>query len=126
MKILLITIILIITTLLHANNIDRKKLAYLVTDINIPFWEIMSRGIKQRAELLGYELKIYNAKNSAKRELELTIEIMKDKVSGIIVSPSNSSACVTILKLAKNADIPVVISDVGADSDEYVSYIFLK
>jgi len=123
MKIFLVALILPIIALLHANNIDKKKIAYLVTDMNIPFWEIMSRGIKQRADLLGYELKIYNAKNSAKRELKLTVEIIKDKVSGIIVSPSNSSACVTILKLAKNADIPVVISDVGADSDEYVSYI---
>jgi len=45
------------------------------------------------------------------------------RVAGIIVSPTNSSACVTILKLAKKAGIPIVISDIGTDGGEYVSYI---
>ena len=89
----------------------------------IPFWAIMGRGVKNRADILGYELEIYNAQNSTKLELELTVKAIKESVSGIIVSPSTSSACVTILKLAKGANIPVVISDIGADSGEYISYI---
>lgn len=100
-----------------------KKLAYIVSDIRIPFWEIMSRGIKDSSEALGYELEIYSAENNAKHELENTVKALKNKVAGIIVSPSTSSACVTILKLAKRAGIPVVISDVGSDSGDYVSYI---
>ncbi len=101
----------------------QKKLAYLVSDQRIPFWDIMWRGIMQRAEKLGYEVTSYNAENSAKAELQFTVKAIKDNVSGIIVSPTNSSACVTILKLAKRAGIPVVISDIGTDGGEYVSYI---
>ncbi|MFA6191248.1 MAG: substrate-binding domain-containing protein [Sulfurimonas sp.] len=101
----------------------KKKIAYIVTDGKIPFWAIMGRGVQNGADSSGYELKIYSAENSAKKELELTVKAIKDEVSGIIVSPSTSSACVTILKLAKGANIPVVISDIGADSGEYVSYI---
>ena len=100
-----------------------KKLAYIVSDTRIPFWEIMGRGIKTSANTLGYELAIYSAKNNAKLELKNTVKALKEKVSGIIVSPTNSSACVTILKLAKKAGIPVVISDIGTDGGEYVSYI---
>jgi len=101
----------------------KKKLAYIVTDSRIPFWAIMGRGVKNRADFLGYDLEIYSAQNSAKHELELTVKAIKNRVSGIIISPSTSSACVTVLKLAKSSNIPVVISDVGADSGEYVSYI---
>ncbi len=101
----------------------KKKIAYIVTDGRIPFWAIMGRGVQRSADSLGYELDIYSAENSAKKELELTVKAIKDEVSGIIVSPSTSSACVTILKLAKGANIPVVISDIGTDSGEYVSYI---
>jgi len=101
----------------------KKELVYIVTDNRIPFWKIMGRGIKNSANSLGYSLKIYSADNSKKRELEITMQAIKDKVSGIIVSPTTSSSCVTILKLAKNAGIPVVVADVGADSGEYVSYI---
>ncbi len=64
-----------------------------------------------------------SANNNAKQELENTARAIRDKVDGIILSPTNSSAAVTILKLAKAAKIPVVISDIGADGGEYVSYI---
>ena len=101
----------------------KKKLVYLVSDIRIPFWNIMKKGIENTSSTLGYELEVYSANNNAKKELELTVKAIKNRVAGIIVSPTNSSACVTILKLAKSAGIPVVISDIGADSGEYVSYI---
>lgn len=102
---------------------NKKKIVYIVSDISIPFWNIMAKGIEKRATLLDYDFEILDAQNSAKKELENTVKAIKEKVTGIIVSPTNSSACVTILKLAKEANIPVVISDVGTDGGEYVSYI---
>lgn len=100
-----------------------KYLAYLVSDLRIPFWDIMKRGIASRANQLGYGLKVYSAENDAKRELEYAISATRGKVDGIILSPTNSSAAVTILKLAKSANIPVVIADIGTDGGEHVSYI---
>jgi ribose transport system substrate-binding protein len=116
-------LVISLISLLNAGEVSKKKLAYIVTDSRIPFWEIMGRGIKNGADSLGYDLDIYSADNSVKRELELTVKAIKNRVSGIIVSPSTSSTCVTILKLAKTANIPVVISDIGTDSGQYVSYI---
>lgn len=100
-----------------------KKLVYIVSDTRIPFWEIMARGVKNKANTLGYELVVYSPNNSAKRELEFTVKAINDNVSGIIVSPTTSSACVTILKLAKTKSIPVVILDIGTDGGEYVSFV---
>lgn len=100
-----------------------KKLAYIVSDMRIPFWAIMARGVERSAETMGYEVDIYSADNSRKKELEFTAKAIRENVAGIIVSPTTSLACVTILKLAKSANIPVVISDIGADRGEYVSYI---
>ena len=102
---------------------NKMKLAYIVSDSRIPFWAIMARGIENKANSLGYKLDIYSSNNSARQELESTVKALKDKVSGIIVSPTNSSACVTILKFAKKAGIPVVISDIGTDGGDYISYI---
>lgn len=102
---------------------DSKKIIYLNPDNNIPFWQIMGKGIKAGVEKYGYSFETYDSQNSAKKELELTVKAIQEKVSGIVVSPTNSSACVTILKLAQNANIPVVISDIGTDKGEYVSYI---
>ncbi len=100
-----------------------KKLAYIVSDTRIPFWTIMARGVRSGAEKLGYEVSIYDAQNNPKKELEFAAAAIRDNVAGIIVSPTTSSACATILKLSKNAGIPVVISDIGTDGGEYVSYI---
>lgn len=100
-----------------------KRLAYIVSDVRIPFWEIMSRGIKTQAQKLGYEIDIYTSENILKNEIKNSADAIKKRVDGIVLSPISSSSAVTILKLASKADIPVVISDIGADSDNYVSYI---
>jgi len=130
-KYLIMLLLFSILSFTHASSTNnaktnlhkQKKLAYIVSDIRIPFWKIMAKGIKNASDSLGYDFEIYDAQNSAKKELEVTIKAIQDNVSGIIVSPTNSSACVTILKLAQNAGIPVVVADIGADSGEYVSYI---
>jgi len=102
---------------------QERTLAYLVPDIRIPFWDIMARGIQQKATELGYELSVHSADNLARRELAATVAAIDSGVDGIILSPTQSSAAVTVLKLAEQAGIPVVISDIGAKSDNYVSYI---
>lgn len=117
----LIILFLINFSLLNAES--KKKIAYIVSDTSIPFWNIMSKGAKNSAETLNYELEIYNSSNNTKTELENTIKAINNKVAGIIISPNNSSSCATVLKLAKKANIPVIISDIGADSGEYISYI---
>lgn len=120
----LLTLFLLFSPLcIHAQDKATKTLAYIVSDLKIPFWSIMERGILSKAQELGYKIQTYSSENSAKKELESTIKAIRDKVDGIIISPTNSSACVTILHLAKNANIPVVIADIGTDAGEYVSYI---
>lgn len=104
-------------------NASEKKLIYIVSDIRIPFWEIMSKGIKNKSSNYDYDVEVYSSSNSAKIELENTVKAIRSKPDGLIVSPTNSSASVTILKFAKEANIPVVILDIGTDSGEYLSYI---
>lgn len=99
------------------------RIVYLVSDLQIPFWSILSRGVRSAAAERGYTVDVYSADNSARQELVGAGKAIADGVRGIILSPTNSSASVTILKLAKRAGIPVVIADIGTDGGEYVSYI---
>ncbi len=123
LKFLLFLLFILGFSILSANSLDKKKLAYIVSDTSIPFWDIMLRGAKNNAQNLNYEIEVYDSQNDAKTELENAIKVINNKVSGIIISPNNSSSCATILKLAKKANIPVVIADIGTDSGEYVSFI---
>lgn len=101
----------------------KNKLVYIVSDIRIPFWDIMARGIKNKAKEKGYEVEVLSADNIKKKEIENVAKAISLKARGLVISPINSSTAVTILRLAKNADIPVVISDIGTDGGEYVSFI---
>ena len=119
---LLILLILLLSSL-FSQNVPTKKLVYIVSDITIPFWEIMSKGIKEEASKVGYSIEVYSSNNSNKTEIENIVKSINNRVDGIVISPINSSNAVFLLKLAKDANIPVVISDIGTDSGEYLSYI---
>ncbi len=123
-KITVIVLYFSFFSFLNASNFSQnKKILYVVSDIRIPFWEIMSRGIVDTSSKLGYKTEVVSPHNDPKRELEIVVKGIKEKVAGIIISPTTSSSCATILKLAKKANIPVVISDIGTDSGDYLSYI---
>jgi len=113
----------------HAEELDkspvdkRRHIAYIASDLTIPFWDIVSRGIRYTAIELGHDVVIYDANNSVKSELEQTVKAINSQVDGIIISPQTSASCSMVLNLARGAGIPVVIADIGTDSGEYVSYI---
>jgi len=101
----------------------KKTIAYIVSDLNIPFWDIMARGMSDRASEVGYGVTLYSSSNNLKTEIQNTVKAIREGVDGIILSPISSSSCVTLLSLAHDANIPVVIADIGTDSGEYLSYI---
>ncbi len=49
---LLTLLFLLSFSILNANS-NIKKIAYIVSDTSIPFWNIMSRGVKNSADVLG-------------------------------------------------------------------------
>ena len=106
---------------LYSNQ--QKKLAYIVSDINIPFWQIISKGIKDKSNELGYEIHIYSSNNLKKNELENLASAISLKIDGLIISPINSSTASTLLEIAKINKIPTIVADIGSDSQDYLSFI---
>mgnify|MGYP000285250334 CR=1 FL=1 len=83
----------------------------------------MAKGIKSKALKQGYDIEIYSSNNLKKQELTNLSKALKSKIDGLIISPINSSTAVTILKLSKLSNVPVIISDIGTDAGEYVSFV---
>ncbi|MGJ0298208.1 substrate-binding domain-containing protein [Aliarcobacter cryaerophilus] len=106
---------------LYSNQ--QKKLAYIVSDINIPFWQIISKGIKDKSNELGYEIHIYSSNNLKKNELENLASAISLQIDGLIISPINSSTASTLLEIAKMNKIPTIVADIGSDSQDYLSFI---
>lgn len=99
------------------------RVAYLVSDVRIPYWDILKRGIESRGNKTGIEVSVYSAENNRQKELENTVNALNSGVNGLIISPITSSSAVTILRLAAKEQVPVVIADIGADEGDYISYI---
>ena len=64
-------------TVAEVKGVSQKKLVYIVSDIGIPFWEIMGRGVRNASEKSGYELEILSAGNDSKTELESHLNKVK-------------------------------------------------
>ncbi|MGJ0355009.1 substrate-binding domain-containing protein [Aliarcobacter cryaerophilus] len=117
----IIILFLLLLSSLFANQ--HKKLAYIVSDTTIPFWKIMSKGIKEKAVEFGYEIDIYNSNNLKKNELENMALALDKKIDGLIISPINSSTASTLLEIANMNKIPTIVADIGSDSQNYLSFI---
>ena len=55
--------------------------------------------------------------------MKKTIKGLFYAATALVISPTDSSTCPSVLALAQKANIPVVIGDIGTNEAEYVSFI---
>lgn len=99
------------------------KMAYLTPGLDLPFWKYLSEGIKAEAEKENVSVQVYDSKNDSDTQLKNAQDAITKQVDAIIISPTDSSTAPAVLKKANEADIPVVIADIGTDSGEYDAFI---
>ena len=100
-----------------------KELVYLTPGLDLAFWRYLSKGIENVAKEAGYNYQALDSGNNAQTQLKNAKDSIARGVAGIIISPTDSSTAPAVLDLAKQANIPVVIADIGTDSGDYVSFI---
>ncbi len=100
-----------------------KELVYLTPGLDLAFWRYLSKGIENVAAEGGYTYQALDSGNNAQTQLKNAKDAIARGVAGIIISPTDSSTAPAVLDLAKQANIPVVIADIGTDSGDYVSFI---
>ncbi len=100
-----------------------KEIVYLTPGLDLPFWRYLSKGVENVAVESGYKYQVLSSDNSAQTQLENAKDAIARGVSGIIISPTDSSTAPTVLGLAEQANIPVVVADIGTDSGRFVSFI---
>ena len=102
---------------------NSKEIVYLTPGLDLPFWRYLSKGIEAVAKKNGYTYQALDSHNSAQTQLHNAQDAIARGVAGIVISPTDSSTCPSVLELAAKAKIPVVIGDIGTNSGEYVSFI---
>ncbi len=101
----------------------KGELVYMTPGLDLAFWRYVSEGVKSVAEENGYGFSALDSTNDPQTQLQNAQDAIARGVSGIVLSPTDSSTAPAVLTLAQNAGIPVVIADIGTDSGEFVSVI---
>ena len=100
-----------------------KDIVYLTPGLDLPFWRYLSKGVESVATKEGYGFQAFDSHNDAQTQLKNAQDAIARGVAGIVISPTDSSTCPSVLALAQKANIPVVIGDIGTNEGEYVSFI---
>lgn len=113
------------TTAEVTETADQKQIAYLTPGLDLPFWRYLANGIENEVIDSGMAatVQVYDSNNSSETQLQNAQDAIAKNVDLIIISPTDSSSCPAVLSLAEEADIPVVIADVGTDSGTYDAFI---
>lgn len=102
-----------------------KEIAYITPSLDLPYWRYLANGIENEVIDSGMDanVQIYDSRNSNETQLQNAQDAIAANSDIIIISPTDSSSCPAVLSLAEEADIPVVIADVGTDSGNYDAFI---
>ncbi|MEC5292267.1 substrate-binding domain-containing protein [Aurantimonas sp. C2-6-R+9] len=100
-----------------------KEIVYLTPGLDLPFWRYLSKGVESVAKEKGYGFQALDSRNNAQTQLQNAQDAIARGVAGIVISPTDSSTAPSVLTLAKQSDIPVVIADIGTNEGEYISFI---
>ena len=102
---------------------EAVKVAYLTPSLDVPFWRYMRHGVEDELGKVGIECVTYDSKDDANTQMSNAQDAITKQVDAIVISPTDSASCVSVLSLAEESGVPVVICDIGTDSGEYVSFI---
>jgi ribose transport system substrate-binding protein len=100
-----------------------KTVVYLTPGLDLPFWRYLAKGIEDSVKPQGFGFTALDSHNNAATQLKNAQDVIARGVAGICISPTDSSTAPAVLGLAQKAGIPVIISDIGTNSGEYVSFV---
>ncbi|MGP1395465.1 MAG: ABC transporter substrate-binding protein [Inquilinaceae bacterium] len=95
---------------------DEPTVGVVVPTLDAQFWNNYVDFMREGADELGVDLVVLNADNKPDQMIRSLEDLVAQGVDGIIYTPYWATA-MPGLTLAKNADIPVVLTDVYADFD---------
>lgn len=101
---------------------DPLVLGYSVYDLQNPYWQSYSDGVKAAAEDAGIDVVIADQKSSQQEQVSGSLDLINQNISGLIITPVQPSALPETIESAHEAKIPVVIADIGTAGD-YDLYI---
>ena len=100
-----------------------RKIGFIVSTLNNPFFVDLKSGIEKRAAELGYEVVVLDSQNDPAKEVSNMEDLTVKNVSMVLLNPVDSDSAVASVMIANNNDLPVVTVDRVANGGNVVSHI---
>ncbi|TGG92421.1 ribose ABC transporter substrate-binding protein RbsB [Natronospirillum operosum] len=108
---------------LTGSAVAEGTLAISVSTLNNPFFVTLRDGAADKANELGYDLRIVDAQNDPARELSNVEDLLQRNIDALLINPTDSDSVVNAVRLANNRDVPVFTVDRGASAGNYISHV---
>jgi simple sugar transport system substrate-binding protein/ribose transport system substrate-binding protein len=100
-----------------------KQIVYICAGIEAPFWRYVGKGAEDAAKAHGYAFSILDSRNNAQAQVQNAQDAAVKQVTGIVLSPTDSSTAPAVLDIAGRAGIPVSFAGIGTVSGDYVTFV---
>src|SRR6187402_1466274 len=91
---------------------DKKhKVAIVVSTLNNPWFVFLANTAAEKAQVLGYETKIFDSQNNTALESDHFENILVTDFCAILFNPTDADGSVANVKKAKDAGVPVFCMD---------------
>ncbi|HNP21743.1 MAG TPA: D-ribose ABC transporter substrate-binding protein [Panacibacter sp.] len=101
-----------------AANDGKKKVAVIVSTLNNPWFVVLAQTAAAKAQLLGYETKIFDSQNNTALEADNFENAIASGYNAILFNPTDADGSVTNVLKAKAAGVPVFCMDREVNSTE--------
>lgn len=101
---------------------DPVKIGYSTYDLQNPYWQNYTAGIKAAAKAKGVQVVVADQKSSAQAQVSTSSDLVNQGISALIVSPVEPKALPASVTAAHAAKIPIVVGDVGG-AGKYDAFI---
>ncbi len=102
---------------------DGTTIGFSISTLNNPFFVTLKQGATKTAKKLKLKLVVIDAQDNPSKQLNDIEDLIRKKVSVILINPTDSSAVVSAIKLANKAGIPVITVDRSASGGTVVSHV---
>ncbi|SIZ63470.1 ribose ABC transporter [Shigella sonnei] len=106
-----------------ANAMAKDTIALVVSTLNNPFFVSLKDGAQKEADKLGYNLVVLDSQNNPAKELANVQDLTVRGTKILLINPTDSDAVGNAVKMANQANIPVITLDRQATKSEVVSHI---
>ena len=108
---------------ISANAMAKETIALVVSTLNNPFFVSLKDGAQKEADKLGYTLVVLDSQNNPAKELANVQDLTVRGAKMLLINPTDSDAVGNAVKMANQANIPVITLDRVASQGKVVSHI---